>query len=362
MKQIPKILSLLLLTGLTASISAAMGEHLLNLNPVLSALAGVALMFLLSCLPSPAHTQGLVTNGIQKEIWAKQIMGGIFKNNEFLQYAFNADEYVLAGKVVHIPQAAAPSNVVKNRNSLPATITKRVDTDVVYVLDEYTTDPRRIDHADKYELSYDKLQSIIEEDQAALRETVAENMIINWAPGGIAIVRTTGASAAAHLPGQTGTRKSTGHKDLLAMMTLFNQQGVSQDDRYAMYDAVMYSQLIDSLSPTQFADFSKYLDAEKGVLGKLHSFNIMMRSTVATFDNSATPVIKAYGAAGAATDNAGALFWQKNSVERAMSEVFVFEHLNNPEFFGDVYSFLLRAGGRARRADLKGVAALVQIV
>ena len=41
---------------------------------------------------------------IQKEIWEKSIVEGLFAPNSFLSKAFNADEYVEAGKIVHIPQ------------------------------------------------------------------------------------------------------------------------------------------------------------------------------------------------------------------------------------------------------------------
>ena len=57
---------------------------------------------------------------IQKEIWQQSIVEGLFASNSFLSKAFNADEYVNAGKVVHIPQAGAPSAVVKDRSSFPA--------------------------------------------------------------------------------------------------------------------------------------------------------------------------------------------------------------------------------------------------
>ena len=42
------------------------------------------------------------TAGIQVEIWERDIVGNLFKNNDFLLQAYNADQYVLQGKVVHI--------------------------------------------------------------------------------------------------------------------------------------------------------------------------------------------------------------------------------------------------------------------
>ena len=86
---------------------------------------------------------------IQKEIWTNYIMGNLFKNNEFLNYAYNADQYVLAGKVVHIPQAGAKPGTQRNRTQLPASVTQRTDVDITYAIDEFTSDPILIPNADK---------------------------------------------------------------------------------------------------------------------------------------------------------------------------------------------------------------------
>jgi hypothetical protein len=296
---------------------------------------------------------------VQVEIWAKYIMGAIFKNNEFLNYAFNADDYVMQGKVVHIPQAGAPAAVQKNRSSLPATVTKRTDTDVTYPLDEFTTDPRLIPHADKAELSYDKMNSVMADDMDALRQVVADNMLISWAPAAN-FVRTTGDEVDATVSGASGTRKKFKSKDLLAAQTFLNKQDIPANDRYALLPATMYSDLIEDLSEGAYRDFSRAMDPEKGVVGMLYGFKVMMRSSVLTYSNASTPVVKAYGAEAAATDNEAALCWQVNALERAKGEVVVFDQASSPQYYGDLMSFLMRMGGRVRRSDEKGVVAIVQ--
>src|SRR5690606_770561 len=154
------------------------------------------------------------------------------KDNQFITFAFNADEYVMQGKVVHIPQAGATAAVVKNRSSLPATVTKRTDTDITYPLDEFTTDPRLIPNADTVELSYDKMESVMSDDMNALRQTVAENCLIAWAPA-TNIIRTTGGDVLAHTPSATGNRKIFLLADLRKAMTRFNKDNVPMQDRYA---------------------------------------------------------------------------------------------------------------------------------
>lgn len=295
---------------------------------------------------------------IQKEIWENDIVANLYKDNQFLQYAFNADQYVLQGKVVHIPNAGAAPDVTKNRSSLPATVTTRTDQDITYNLDEFTSDPVRIPNADTVELSYDKRQSVTAEAQAKLREVVAENMLVNWAPASTQFIRTTGSAVSASTPSATGNRKAIQLADLKMAMTKLNKDNIPLENRYAMLSAEMYDQFINSLTATQYRDFSQYFNAQTGILGQLYGFNIMMRSTVLAYATGGT--VNAVGAAGAADDNEAALVCQQNCVERALGQVTFFENIGDPTYYSDIYSFLLRMGGRIRRYDKKGVYAIVQ--
>lgn len=302
---------------------------------------------------------------IQKEIWTDHIQANLFKDNEFLNYAFNADQYVLEGKVVHIPNAGAVANIVKNRSSLPATVSQRADVDITYSVDEFTTDPILIPNADTVELSYDKLSNVLSEYESALRQLVGDWMLYNWraeTAGGI--VRTTGGSGAltvpAHLPSATGTRKKMSLADVKAARLALNKQNVPKDDRYLILDSDMYDQLMDELNISTYRESSKELDLPKGVIGKIYGFYLMERTTVGVANNAATPVTQTPGTAGTTVDNAVALAWQKNCVERALGMVDFFENLGDPTYYGDIYSALVRMGGRKRRNDYKGVIAIIQ--
>lgn len=298
---------------------------------------------------------------IQKEIWTSHIQENLFKDNEFLNYAFNADQYVLQGKVVHIPNAGASPAVVKNRSSLPATVTQRTDVDITYAIDEFTTDPILIPNADTVELAYDKLTNVLSDSEGALRQLVADWMLYNWrAENASSIVRTSGANVTAHLPSATGTRKKFTLADVKAARLVLNKQNVMKENRYLIIDSDMYDQLADELNITQYRESSKDLDLPKGVIGKLFGFFIMERSTTMVANNAGTPVIQTPGTAGAATDNGVAFAWQKNTVERALGTVDFFENLGDPTYYGDIYSALVRMGGRKRRNDQKGVVAIIQ--
>lgn len=347
-----KINAFLINLMVTAALFAAFGLPVIA-APVAAVLPGML----------PRITGGLMM-AVQVEIWQKDIVSNLFADNTFMSKAFNADQYVLAGKVVHVPQAGTPAAVVKNRSELPAVAVKRADTEVNYSLDEYTTTPHVVQITEEVEASYDKRQSVISEDKQALEEAVSEEMIDKWSPGATAAatcyLRTTGDAVEAHLPSATGNRLSFTTKDVAAAAFKMNSLNVPKTERYALVDSWMYKQLLDSMSEADQIAFHKHADLANGTIGKLHGFEFYERSSVTRYTNAATPVHKAWDAAGATTDNAAAIFWQKNSVERAKGEVIALYNEKDATYYGDVMSFLVRAGGRIRRADNKGVVAVIQ--
>ncbi len=294
---------------------------------------------------------------VQKEIWQRTIVEGLFADDSFLSRAVNDDMYVNEGKKVHIPNAGAPSGVVVNRDSLPATVYKRTDQDVDYTLDELTTNPILIPYADMVELSYNKRNSVIDQDRKELIFKAAEAMLAKWLPAAANRVQTTGTGVPAWTPNATGLRKKITPADVAALQVRMNADNVPQTDRYLLLDAQMYQQLLDGMTNTQAIGFFQAADVKRGVMGMLYGFEVMVRSTVYRFTADGT--LKPYGADGAATDLAGGLAWQRDSLSRALGEVVMFDQVDNPLYYGDVYSFLVRVGGTIRRYDKKGVYAIV---
>lgn len=294
---------------------------------------------------------------VQKEIWQRTIVEGLFADDSFLSRAVNDDMYVNEGKKVHIPNAGAPSGVVVNRDSLPATVYKRTDQDVDYTLDELTTNPILIPYADMVELSYNKRNSVIDQDRKELIFKAAEAMLAKWLPAAANRVQTTGTGVPAWTPSATGLRKKITPADVAALQVRMNADNVPQTDRYLLLDAQMYQQLLDGMTNTQAIGFFQAADVKRGVMGMLYGFEVMVRSTVYRFTADGT--LKPYGADGAATDLAGGLAWQRDSLSRALGEVVMFDQVDNPLYYGDVYSFLVRVGGTIRRYDKKGVYAIV---
>lgn len=295
---------------------------------------------------------------IQRELWQNTIVEGLFADNSFMSKAVNDDMYVNQGKKVHIPNAGAPSGVQVNRTTVPATASTRTDVDVEYTLDELTTNPIYIPHAETVELSYSKRNSVISQDRAALIEAAAEQLLYDWAPASTSFVRTSGAATAAYTASATGNRKALVKADVLGLMTKFNADNIPQAERYLLLDANMYAQLMDDLTEGDQRAFFASADAQRGILGQLFSFNVMLRSRVLRYVTAGT--LSKWSTSGAATDNAAGLAWQRDSLSRALGEVKMFDSTDDPLYYGDIYSFLVRVGGAIRRNDKKGVYALVQ--
>lgn len=290
---------------------------------------------------------------VNKEMWRPDIVESLFKANAFLNRAFNADEFVVGGAIVHIPQAGAPSNVVRNRTTVPATALKRADTDIVYTLDEYTTDPRHITDIDKKELSYNKRLSVINEDMGALMEVAGDNMLYRWSnniPAGNKLL-STGALSAGTAPGATGNRKIVTEADIRKAQTLLNNQNLPKEGRVMILTANVLDHLMSD-NNLKYA-FQQVVDLKEGAVGRLFGFDLYERSTV--IRETTAGVVKLPEAANAVDDNEGILFYHEGAVERALGNIDIFDNPNRAEFYGDLISFLLRLGGRNRRADNKGV-------
>lgn len=292
---------------------------------------------------------------LEKEIWIEDIVEGLFADNSFLSKAYNADQYV-NNKTVHIPNAGLPSGVKKNRSSYPASVEVRNDFDVTFEIDEFTTNPIRIPHADTVQLSYDKRKSIISSDREALHDAVAKSILNDWAPNKVGqIIKTTGASVDAYTDKATGKRKALTKADVAKVFTRFNRENIPAGNRYLLLDAMMYTQLLESLTDKEAVAFHGLADMSKGIVGGLYGFNVMMRSEALIYDGN-TPI----EAGAKATDFAGALAWHHDAVARALGEVKMFGEESSPTYYGDIYSFLVRVGGAPKRHDGKGIIAIVQ--
>ena len=293
--------------------------------------------------------------------WQNTLVENFYPDNSFASKSVDDSTFVHTHKVI-IPNAGAPSKVQKNRTVKPASVNQRSDNDLEYVIDELTTDPIYIPHIDTVELSYDKRTSVISNDRAQLQNEAHLNLLERWGQGVPAsnMLLTTGTTERdAHTSETaTGKRKRITKNDLLAIMTRMDADNVPEEGRYLLLDAHMYADLLDDLSESDKWMFQNSADVQRGVLGNLWGLNIMKRSKVLRVKNDKT--LLPWGEDAVAGELAAALAWHDKSVSRALGEVKMFDSTNNPMYYGDIYSFLLRTGGSVRRYDKKGVYLLAE--
>ena len=317
--------------------------------------------------------KGVAFMAVQVEIWQKDIIGNLFKDNQFAQYAKSGDDYVLNGAVVHIPGAGIPSRSKKNVTDFPITAVKRADADVIYGLDTVYQEPKFVEKVEQYELSYDKRQSIMGEQQSQLIQDAMDSLLYNWGwatPNNIGItpcnsILTTGAPTETDLiDGATGSRK-TFTKDVIGIAKKkMDKANISPNGRFVCLTANHHQQFIDSLDTVSQTNFYRVADMSKGIVGTFLGFTFLMRSDVQRWRKVAgvwTPVDTmddAFAGSDQTGDSAASLIWQQDCVERARGAVNVFDSAGRPEYYGDVFSMNMRFGGRIRRKE--GVYSIIE--
>ena len=256
---------------------------------------------------------------LQKEIWLADIVEPLFAQNTFAARSIDHSAFV-GGRTVHVPNAGTPPSVQKNRSAFPATAAQRADADLDYQIAEYTTDPVHVPNADQVELAYDKRMSVLAQLRAALADKVHTDLLQTWADGA---------------PSDALSAAAFSKDSVLEIMSAFNQQDIPQEGRCILLSATQYANLLKSLTNFEGQSFLAAANAQTGVVGRIYGFDVYQRSQ--------TP-----------QDTCG-LAWQQDCVSRALGQTELFTDDQNPLYYGDIFSALVRAGGSVVRSDKKGV-------
>ena len=293
--------------------------------------------------------------------FSKQLMEQLYDGNEFILKSVNHNPFV-NGASVGVPQGGTKPSITANRSSLPASVSERSDSELVYSLTELTTDPILLSDSDMRELNYDKAKSILQSYVDALNERMGQQFLVDVATNTVGRhIYTTGtATASIAPPSGTGNRNAVAIEDFFRMGALFgNDKGIPKADRWCVMPETMYWNMIAENPELKSLEYSPSSQAvEMGAIKSVAGFNIITRSVVAVYTNA--QVKKAIGAVGAATDNFAAICWQSNSVAKAQSEIKVFLEKDSPVYYGDVMSALTRFAGQRLRTDEAGVGILMQ--
>jgi hypothetical protein len=236
-------------------------------------------------------------------------------------------------------------------------------------MDEFTTDPILIRNIEELQISYDKRGSVMNSHYEVLRQSVGNKVAYNWTPQGVdSIIRTTGDNTGALPPGATGTRKAVTIADIIALASRMDTMGVPQANRYLMLPGAMFWELL-SISDVLKASYNGFSGNQSvlatGVVAELMGFKLLKREAVNIWSNATPPVLKAIGAASAASDNYGAIAWHPSYVAKAQGDIKIFSDSGDngegkPEYYGIILSALVMMGAARLRTDGKGILNLVQ--
>ncbi len=303
-----------------------------------------------------------------KEIWVSDVQEALNRNADFLPYSVDHSAYIAFG-TVHVPQSGSNPTVVKNPATFPLSINERTDTDRTYSLNQFALEPVLITNLDELQISYDKRQSVLGQQITTLTQRIGDEVAISWsATGASNIVATTGSSVATSLaPGATGTRKAVALADIAALANKLDKDNVPRQNRKLLMSTDMFWELFQ-ISDVIRASYNGFQNQPNvlanGIVAMLYGFEIMMRPVVSVYANSTT-VPKAFGAATATTDNLACIAFHSTTVARALGSMTpLYDSGSNgngkPEYLGSIFNMEVMLGSAILRADMKGVAALVQ--
>lgn len=316
--------------------------------------------------PTDATAQRGLAYGVALEFWEATVAEYLFREYPWLMRAKDRSGFVLENSVVHIPQAGAAPGGTRNRSIYPVPVVKRSDSDLTYVIDQISTEATHIQNAEKIELSYDKVGSVLGDHIKQLNYLAAKNAMYRWANGfdtSDNMVGTTGAATASYLSGTSGNRNKLLVADVASAKTILNNQtkrDLNPGKRALILSENAYLQLksdaaIDTIDERELVGAV----VKDGDLVKIHGFDII-RTDVMPITNSSEVVYDPFDYTAASGDQEIALLVDFDYVHIAKSAIKVFETLADATWQGDLYSCLLRMGASRERTDQAGIVAIVQ--
>jgi hypothetical protein len=315
-----RILSLIFIVLLNSIVGASVASAA-GFDPA----CGAIISNVLSLIPA---TQGVLSAKLTKEIWLTDIMENFIPNRSFLSAASSMDQFV-EFDTINLAEAGVDPTVLINNSSYPVAFAERSDTPLALVLDVYDTTGTVIRNVDKYELAYDKRQSVIAGHKNALLNKLAAKAAHAYAPSSDAtntpVLPTTGNAS--------GSFKMISFSDILDLKTRFDAIDAPEDR-------------VLVLNPRHYNELAKQdLQLMKAILQgnePLFGFRIFTFSKTPTF-NKSTGAKVAFGAVPApSTDTIASVAFCGSEVMRALGTFDMFERLNDPEQKGDIINFQMR--------------------
>lgn len=290
-----------------------------------------------------------------KRYFDTEIQKQLFSGWSWMGRSRNDDAYVNVNTVELAHSGTLPS-VKIDRVVLPAPIGKRTDVATTYQMKELTTDPTLLQDSEALLVAYAKRADILQQHTSMQKDRMANLSLYGWAAGASSFRASTGTTRAAGGPSQTGNRKGFAVADILAVQQRFFADSITPELGEVNGIAVMTPrQYSDLLGIAQFTDADKYGSSNipSGVVRRAFGFDIYVRPSVVVLNSS--DALKAEDAVAAAGDQDAAVFYSPEYVRRAVGSIKTYIDSDKPEYYGTIFSTMVRFGAVAARNDNKGV-------
>lgn len=302
---------------------------------------------------------------VYKTAFLTTVQEQLFAKNEFILASVNDDPYV-TNKTVERPQAGSTPDITVDRANYPMPVETRIDDKLSYNLHKYDTGAILIEDIEKIWLSYDKRASIIKSYMDKLNARLGDRAIEAWSQtfSAAPAVKTTGTSATGIAPIGGGTGARLG----LALADFFTATGLIVSDDFEANDGMINALIPANIYYNFIANNKELLNSQymgtanlpTGAVSKIAGVNIFLRSKTINYSNASTPVRNAIGAAPAATDVQGILFWHKDAVCKAKSAIKIFADEDEATYQGSIISAQVLFEAELTRLDGKGICTIVQ--
>lgn len=268
---------------------------------------------------------------IEQSIWVKQIQKNFYPDSSFLKETTDFSGFVNAN-MINIAEAGIDPKVLINNTTYPVPMAVRVDNNAELPLDEFATENTIVREAEKVQLSYDKVESVIFSHRLSLQTACATKAAHAIAPADhgdyTPIIKTTGSV-------RNGVKSLT-VADILDLKAVFDEMDAPLDGRIL----VLTSDHVRDLMLSDLDCFKDIADLVNGQPKRFAGFSIYPFTKCPSYDESGQK--KAFGAASAENDRKASFAFCKSEVMRADGEFKMFSRLSDPEERGDIIGFAKR--------------------
>lgn len=306
---------------------------------------------------------------LQKELWLPIIEENLFAAWQTLtQLGKDDNNFVVKDASsryykVYIPQAGTMDGVVVNPTTYPLAVSERADDTLDYALDHLAMKPIRLGAWDVSLLSYNKMQSILNDFAGNIGEAQLYKTFVNWYVNGATaakrVLTTGGTMGASSAPSSTTAVKKLLFTDLLAGAKILDKQKIPKGNRKAVLPTDMFYQLHEDLLTGSYNINIIEKDGLTMLDQPLAGFQIYSFPKVVNVEQT-TYAVRAFDHVGATTDREAGLLFHQDMVSVAKGDLNVYVNNGDPTMLGDILSAEAWIGGKYRRKDTLGVVPIIQ--